>query len=377
MRHFRSGLLLSALVTLASLGSAEAHGEKVIYSFAGSDGARPSSDLIMDASGSLFGVTRFGGANNFGTVFKVSPRGKEKVLYSFAGGSDGGHPVGGLAMDSAGNLYGTTLDGGANDLGTVFKLTSHGKKKILHSFASDGDTYAPNSPLIMDADGNLYGTTTMGGVADNGTVYKVTPTGQETVLLSFMGGSEGFFPAGGLIMDASGNLYGTAQLGGANGVGAVFKLTPGGQETILYSFDYGNYGQQPAGGVIMDDSGNLYGTTLGGGEFDQGIVFKVTPEGQETILYAFDGGTGGGTPFAGLVMDASNNLYGTTYSGGHGGTVFKLTPSGKETVLHGFNAGADGAHPDRGVIMDARGNLYGTTPEGGAGSEGVVFKVKN
>jgi len=377
VRHFRSGLLLSALVTLASLGSAEAHGEKVIYSFAGSDGARPSSDLIMDASGSLFGVTRFGGANNFGTVFKVSPRGKEKVLYSFAGGSDGGHPVGGLAMDSAGNLYGTTLDGGANDLGTVFKLTSHGKKKILHSFASDGDTYAPNSPLIMDADGNLYGTTTMGGVADNGTVYKVTPTGQETVLLSFMGGSEGFFPAGGLIMDASGNLYGTAQLGGANGVGAVFKLTPGGQETILYSFDYGNYGQQPAGGVIMDDSGNLYGTTLGGGEFDQGIVFKVTPEGQETILYAFDGGTGGGTPFAGLVMDASNNLYGTTYSGGNAGTVFKLTPSGKETVLHGFNAGADGAHPDRGVIMDARGNLYGTTPEGGAGSEGVVFKVKN
>jgi len=269
------------------------------------------------------------------------------------------------------------LDGGANDLGTVFKLTSHGKKKILHSFASDGDTYAPNSPLIMDADGNLYGTTTMGGVADNGTVYKVTPTGQETVLLSFMGGTEGFFPAGGLIMDASGNLYGTAQLGGANGVGAVFKLTPGGQETILYSFDYGNYGQQPAGGVIMDDSGNLYGTTSGGGEFDQGIVFKVTPEGQETILYAFDGGTGGGTPFARLVMDASNNLYGTTYSGGHGGTVFKLTPSGKETVLHGFTAGADGAHPDRGVIMDARGNLYGTTPEGGAGSEGVVFKVKN
>jgi len=377
VRHFRSGLLLSALITLASLGSAEAHGEKVIYSFAGSDGARPSSVLIMDASGNLFGVTRFGGANNFGTVFKVSPRGKEKVLYSFAGGSDGGHPVGGLAMDSAGNLYGTTLDGGANDLGTVFKLTSHGKKKILHSFASDGDTYAPNSPLIMDADGNLYGTTTMGGVADNGTVYKVTPTGQETVLLSFMGGSEGFFPAGGLIMDASGNLYGTAQLGGANGVGAVFKLTPGGQETILYSFDYGNYGQQPAGGVIMDDSGNLYGTTSGGGEFDQGIVFKVTPEGQETILYAFDGGTGGGTPFARLVMDASNNLYGTTYSGGHGGTVFKLTPSGKETVLHGFTAGADGAHPDRGVIMDARGNLYGTTPEGGAGSEGVVFKVKN
>jgi len=377
VRHFRSGLLLSALITLASLGSAEAHGEKVIYSFAGSDGARPSSVLIMDASGNLFGVTRFGGANNFGTVFKVSPRGKEKVLYSFAGGSDGGHPVGGLAMDSAGNLYGTTLDGGANDLGTVFKLTSHGKKKILHSFASDGDTYAPNSPLIMDADGNLYGTTTMGGVADNGTVYKVTPTGQETVLLSFMGGSEGFFTAGGLIMDASGNLYGTAQLGGANGVGAVFKLTPGGQETILYSFDYGNYGQQPAGGVIMDDSGNLYGTTSGGGEFDQGIVFKVTPEGQETILYAFDGGTGGGTPFARRVMDASNNLYGTTYSGGHGGTVFKLTPSGKETVLHGFTAGADGAHPDRGVIMDARGNLYGTTPEGGAGSEGVVFKVKN
>lgn len=377
MRHFRSGLFLSVLIALASLGSAEAHGEKVIYSFAGSDGARPSSVLIMDASGNLFGVTRFGGANNFGTVFKVSPRGKEKVLYSFAGGSDGGHPVGGLAMDSAGNLYGTTLDGGANDLGTVFKLTSHGKKKILHSFASDGDTYAPNSPLIMDADGNLYGTTTMGGVADNGTVYKVTPTGQETVLLSFMGGSEGFFPAGGLIMDASGNLYGTAQLGGANGVGAVFKLTPGGQETILYSFDYGNYGQQPAGGVIMDDSGNLYGTTSGGGEFDQGIVFKVTPEGQETILYAFDGGTGGGTPFARLVMDASNNLYGTTYSGGNGGTVFKLTPSGKETLLHGFTAGADGAHPDRGVIMDARGNLYGTTPEGGAGSEGVVFKVKN
>lgn len=376
VRNSAAGSFCTLLFILASLNGAEARGEKVIYTFTGSDGAHPSSGLIMDATGNLFGVTRVGGAHNFGTVFKLSAHGKEKVLYSFTGGSDGSHPVGGLAMDAGGNLFGTTLGGGANGLGTVFKLTPHGKEKVLYSFAPDGDAYSPDSPLIIDANGNLYGTTSLGGVADNGTVYKVTPKGEETVLSSFMGGSDGYNPAGGLIMDTGGNLYGTTQFGGPSENGAVFKLTPGGQKTIIYSFESGNDGEQPLGGVIMDDGGNFYGTTSAGGEFAQGVVFKLSPEGQETVLYTFDGDAGGGSPYAGLVMDASGNLYGATSSGGRGsGTVFKLTPSGKETVRHAFNGGADGAFPTYGLIMDARGNLYGTTPQGGVASNGTVFRV--
>jgi uncharacterized repeat protein (TIGR03803 family) len=376
MRRLRSGLLLTAVISVLSLNSAQARGEKTLHSFAGgNDGDHPTGTLIMDASGNLLGTTEYGGASNAGTVFRMTPSGKEKELYTFTGGGDGARPMGGVIMDAGGNLYGTTFAGGAQNLGTVFKLTPHGKKKILHSF--DGDTYNPDAPLVMDADGNLYGTTTFGGTADNGAVFKVTPKGQETILYSFKSDSDGYFPEGGLILDANGNLYGTTSYGGASGGGTVFKLTPDGQKTIIFSFTGGSDGSTPLAGLFMDDAGNLYGTTSDGGDNAQGVVFKVTLEGQETTLHTFSGNPDGGFPYARLIMDASGNIYGTTNGGGGGlsfGTVFKLTPAGKETVLHAFS-GDDGAHLSQGLVMDARANLYGTAPFGGASNKGTVFKV--
>jgi uncharacterized repeat protein (TIGR03803 family) len=264
MRHLRSNAsaaLLAALISLVSLNNAEARGEKVIYSFSGSDGAHASSALITGANGNLYGTTAFGGASNAGTVFRLTPHGKEKVLYSFTGGGDGSLPSGGLAMDAKGNLYGTTYVGGANGMGAVFKLTPRGTETVLHSFGGAGDAYNPEDPLTIDASGNLYSTTEFGGIADEGALFKVAPKGKETILYSFTGGSDGALPRGGVIMDASGNLYGTTSSGGDSNLGTVFKLTPSGEKPVLYSFGGGSDGTEPAAGLIMDDSGNLYGTT--------------------------------------------------------------------------------------------------------------------
>jgi uncharacterized repeat protein (TIGR03803 family) len=216
-----------------------------------------------------------------------------------------------------------------------------------------------------------------------GVVFKLDPTGKETVLYSFTGGADGAQPTGVLVRDASGNLYGTALIGGSfdgecpafgPGCGVVFKLHPSGTLTVLHTFTGGTDGEGPRG-VIRDGTGNLYGTTSDGGEFHEGIVFKVDTTGKETVLHSFTGGSDGGAPFAPLIRDAAGNLYGTTIGGGMGlGVVFKLTPSGKETVLHSFTGGADGGQPYAGVVRDALGNLYGTTYNGGTCC-GVVFRV--
>jgi uncharacterized repeat protein (TIGR03803 family) len=202
-----------------------------------------------------------------------------------------------------------------------------------------------------------------------------------TTLHSFGQGSDGRSPVAGLIFDASGNLYGTTLGGGANEKGTVFKLSPSGSETVLYSFTGGSDGGAPYAGLIFDSSGNLYGTTSDGGnpaDCDSsgcGTVFKLTPSGSETVLHSFTGGSDGGDPYAGLIFDASGNVYGTTESGFSSGTVFKVTPSGSETVLHKFAGGSDGGNPGAGLIADASGNLYGTTGDGGADGYGTVFKV--
>ncbi len=318
--------------------------ETIVHSFGGfsGDGVYPMASLFMDASGNLYGTTyNGGGTNNTGTVFKITPSGQETIIYSFGSASnDGVDPQSNLIMDTSGNLYGTTFGGGdVNYSGTVFKVTPNGQEIILHSFGSSGDGWGPNGGLIMDTSNNLYGTTNtyVGNnyYTSSGTVFKITPSGQETILHSFGGVSgDGQTPQAGLIMDTSGNLYGTTQYGGSNNnEGTVFKITPSGQETILYSFGgVSGDGQNPQAGLIMDTSGNLYGTTYGGGAYSStysgGTVFKVTPNGQETVLYSFGGVSGDGqNPQAGLIMDTSGNLYGTTYSGGsnNSGTVFKLT----------------------------------------------------
>ena len=248
---------------------------------------------------------------------------------------------------------------------------------MLHSFAGGTDGAYPAAGLVFDKKGNLYGTTKEGG-GHNGTVFKLTPSGKETVLYNFSGNSDGYYPEAGLILDAKGNFYGTTTLGGGYFGGTVFKVTPSGKEAVLYRFCSQNNctdGSTP-GGLVFDANGNLYGATNSGGGTNNGTVFKLTPSRKETVLYSFTGGTDGAFP-SGLVLDEKGSLYGTTAQAGanRGGTVFKVAPSTrKETVLYSFT-GADGANPRAGVAFDKQGNLYGTTYYGGTNNNGIVFKL--
>ncbi len=393
---------LSILAMTVFVTSACAATGKQLYAFrGGADGWQPTAGLILDASGNLYGTTSGGGANLNGTVFELRHKAgggwTEKVLHTF-NGKDGNAPYAGLIFDSSGNLYGTTTVGGAYGDGTVFELMPKAgggwTEKVLHDF-NGKDGYFPRGGLIFDDSGNLYGTTNIGGVYGVGTVFELMPkTGggwTETVLHDFNNnGIDGEGPDAGLIFDGSGNLYGTTTVGGANLNGTVFELTPktraGWTETVLYNFN-GADGSQPVAGLIFDNIGNLYGTTSVGGANLNGMVFELTPNTgggwTETVLHNFNfNGTDGAGPQAGLIFDASSNLYGTTALGGvYGdGTVYELTPKGggwTETVLHSFCplAGCtDGSTPLAGLTKDAAGNLYGTTENGGRYGLGTVFE---
>ena len=234
----------------------------------------------------------------------------------------------------------------------------------------------PNEGVIRDSAGNLYGTTSQGGTAGWGVVYKLDTAGHETVLYTFTGGADGGWPYVGVMRDPAGNLYGTATYGGTAGAGVVFKLDTAGQEAVLYSFTGGADGRNPYGGVIRDSAGNLYGTTVEGGTANSGVVYKLDTTGHETVLYSFTGGPDGGGP-SGVIRDSAGNLYGTASGGTAGqGVVYELDTAGQETVLHSFTGGADGYYPNGGVIRDSAGNLYGTTSNGGQTGGGVVFKLK-
>ena len=379
-RKSRLGALLGAamVAVVGFSNAAEAQQLTTLYSFTGGDGANPSAGLMADPAGNLYGTTADGGASGQGTVFQLDPSGNPTVLYSFTGG-DGSHPRAALIADVAGNLYGTTISGGAIDAGTVFQLTPAGALNVLHSFTGGGDGALPWAGMIADAAGNLYGTTYGGGASGQGTVFELDPSGTLTVLYSFTGGNDAS-PWAGLIADAAGNLYGTTE--GGDGPGEVFQLTPSGAFTVLHNFT-GRDGAIPHGGLILDAAGNLYGTTHNGGaSAAYSTVFQLTPWGTLNVLHSFTGGGDGAYPEAGLIADMAGNLYGTTWGGGTGGrgTVFQLTPSGTLTVLHSFTGGSDGAWPAAGLFADAAGNLYGTTSSGGAtascpGGCGTVYQL--
>jgi uncharacterized repeat protein (TIGR03803 family) len=302
----------------------------------------------------------------------------EVVLHNFVAPPRGSDPTAGVIRDSAGNLYGTATEGGAFNSGVVYKLDKTGKQTVLYSFTGGADGSEPHAGLIRDSAGNLYGTTRFGGTFKSGVVYKLEKTGKETVLYSFTGGTDGSQPYAGVIRDSSGNLYGTTRFGGTYNSGLVYKVDTAGQETVLYAFTGGTDGGDPdRAGVIRDSAGNLYGTALHGGTFSSGVVYKVDTAGQETVLYSFTGGADGGFPFTGVIRDSLGNLYGTgSYGGASGaGVVYKLNTAGQETVLYSFTGRADGGQPQAGVIKDSAGNLYGTTEFGGASNVGVVYKV--
>jgi uncharacterized repeat protein (TIGR03803 family) len=369
-------LAIVLLPAAVQIQSAQAQTFSVLYNFAGgSDGKTPYAALI-EAGGNLYGTTHEGGAFHYGTVFKVDASGAETVLHSFTN-TDGAYPWGSLMRDVAGNLYSTTKAGGTFGDGTVFKLDPAGNETVLHNFAGGADGVGPYAGLIRDAT-NLYGTT-YGALpyGDYGTVFKVDRNGTETVLYTFTGGADGGKPSASLVLDAAGNLYGTASIGGTFNGGTVFKVDPSGALTVLHTFMGGTTdGAYPKSGLVLDKNGNLYGTTYSGGAGHSGTVFKLDTSGSLTLLYSFAGGTDGANPIGGLVLGSQGNFYGTTYGGGaaNHGTVFKLSANGTETLLHSFNS-TDGSDPYAGLVRDAAGNLYGTTQRGGAAGYGTVFKI--
>jgi len=373
----------------------------VLHNFSGTDGAGPSGGVTLDPTGEIYGTTAGGGTGSActggcGTVFRLirHPHGdwSEAVLYSFNANGNGSVPFGGLAFDAVGNVYGTATNGGNNycsyGCSIVFELSPGSDswaETVLYRFCTQSgceDGGGAVAGLAMDAVGNLYGTA--------GVVYELTPGSDgwtEKVLHEFTKKHDGGAPYAGVILDAAGNLYGTTYGGGAYGDGTVYELTPqsGGhwKETILFRFN-GKDGQWPGhGALFMDGSGALYGTTTNGGSYG-GVVFKLTPKGngrwRESTLYEFQGGASGWLPDAGVVMDKSGNLYGTTDGGGSGGCggIYKLAPKPKGqwkyTVLHAFY-GWDGCAPDGNRVLDKKGNLYGGTILGGTTGNGVVFEL--
>lgn len=367
------GMLGAAMLLVLIVGAAQPiQGQTytVLHDFGSSsdDGAYSVAGLVRDQAGNLYGTTENGGAPGYGTVFKIDTSGNETVLHSFDY-SDGANPYGGLALDSAGNLYGTTAFGGASGDGIVFKIDPTGNETVLYSFhGPDGEF--PYASVVRDAAGNLYGTTLVGGYWGQGTVFKIDTSGIETVLDSFDGSIQGGYPFAGVILDPAGNLYGTTYFGGLEGYGTVFKIDTAGNETLIHSFDYSD-GANPYGGLAMDSAGNLYGTTYVGGESGTGTVFKIDTSETETVLDNLEGYT-----YGGVAVDAAGNLYGTTYYGGdsNNGAVFKIDSSGNVTTIHSFDS-SDGANPQSGVILDSAGNLYGTTYDGGSSGYGTAYEI--
>jgi uncharacterized repeat protein (TIGR03803 family) len=287
-RHGKTAAL-TALLTLTAGTALVAEQPKaqyqVAYRFDGTDGSQPAANLIADKAGNLYGTTKNGGSADQGTVFQLAPDGIETVLYSFAGGSDGSIASGPVLRDKAGNLYGETYAGGTSNLGTVFKIAPDGSETILHTFTgATNDGANPFGGVLRDKNGNLYGTTFSGGANGMGTVFEITPGGTMNILHSFAGGTDGKTPVAGLFRDKNGSLYGTTIAGGTGNTGILFKLSPDGTETILYSFLYTSDGVEPASPVIVDKGGNVYGETIAGGTSSSGVIYEVAPSGTETVL---------------------------------------------------------------------------------------------
>jgi uncharacterized repeat protein (TIGR03803 family) len=360
--------------------------ESALYTFPGpedGDGAY-NNGVFFGQDGRLYGSTDYGGVHGHGVVYSLDGQGNENVLASFSliSPSGFGQGAGGVVRDPAGNVYGTTFIGQADSgygFGVVYKVDTSGHLKLLHNFTNGADGGNPYGGVILDSKGNMYGTASGGGAAGAGVVFKLDPAGNETVLYTFTGGADGASPSGVLLQDSAGNLYGTATEGGADQSGVVFKLDTSGNETVLYSFTGGNDGAFPLAGLTRDSAGNFYGATQLGGSGGSGVVFKLDSLGNETVLYAFTGGADGSEPlWVTPVRDAAGNLYGTTAFGGAAGdgVVFRVDPSGNETVLHSFTGGVDGSIPFAGLTAGAGGKLYGTTFFGGSMNAGVVFEVK-
>ncbi len=409
---------ISAVLGFLAAQALQARTLKVLYSLKGTpDGSGGLAAPILDKQGNLYSTTYAGGSKNWGTVFEVDTNGKDTVLHSFVGGKDGTTPTSGLIADAGGNLYGTTYWGGSancfdrNGCGVVYELSpgERGwKETILYAFkgASDG-AYPGDGALVRDTAGNFYGTTLYGGSQDwpngSGVIFKLTHASgrwREHVVYAFGAKSQkdGATPYGGVTLDANGNIYGTTYYGGEFGFGTVFKVTPDGAESILYSFTGKADGGDPESALVLDKTGNLYGTTPFGGDMNCqalyplgcGTAFKVDPSGAEAVLHTFMGYPSDGSgPAAPLIRDGAGNLYGTAGGGNSAycedsnyqpmgcGTIFKLDTNNSETILYNFSYGISGNGPVFPVgVHLIHGSLYGATSEGGSSQNaGAVFRL--
>ena len=401
----RDKVLAIVAVTLILAAGAWASTETVLYNFdsQSGDGYYPYAGMIADKAGNFYGTLYDGGANSsYGAVFELSHSSSgwtETTLYSFGAKPDGYYPFGGLVMDKAGNLYGATYYGGTYGYGAVYELKHSGSKwteSILYNFSgTNGDGYYPESQLVFDAKGNLYGTTVYGGAKGGGTVYQLKPAkgGKWTygVIYSFAGGAtDGYYPQyGALLVGKGGYFYGTTLYGGSSyNAGTVYELFEARGvwvEKVIYAFTAGRAGEYLYDGVTADSKGTLYGTTYQGGLNNYGVVYRLTQAKNKTwahlTLWSFAAGDNDGSyPIGGVVLDTKGDIFGTTKQGGqsNAGTVFELKPSKgtyKETVLHFFGSSGDGYYPQDKPNLDSKGNVYGTTTNGGSKGGGIVFEV--
>ena len=391
-------MLLAAAWLCASGSQSVAQTESVpgttfttLHSFTGTDGTKSFAGLVQDKNGNLYGTTYFGGSKNDGEVFRITTAGKLTTLHSFcsrSGCTDGEYSYAVLAQGADGNFYGTTYLGGSKDDGTVFKKSPSGTLTTLHNFGG-ADGSQPLAGLAAGSDGNFYGTTNLGGSHNGGSVFKVTTSGQFTILHSFCSKAacaDGQNPYAGLIQATDGDLYGTTLLGGSHGDGTVFKITKGGTLSTLYSFCSQSGcadGEFPQTGLVQASNGNLYGTTILGGTSGSGTIFEITLRGGLTTLYNAcpqSGCPDGNYLYAALIQATDGNLYGIMQVGGaHGsGTIFKITLSGTLTTLYSFcsqPACADGQYPAAALVQATNRTLYGTTADGGVHGDGTVFSI--
>jgi len=400
-RHSALTLVLSICV-FTSTAVFAANSTKLIYSFGGgSDGEYTDTELVVDRAGNLYGTSVQGGMFGGGTVFQVTPAGVHTVLYNFTGGADGGEPYKGVTLDAEGNLYGTAVTGGGGSCeggcGVVYKLANSGgtwTQTVIHTFTG-ADGSGPGSPVSFDSRGNLYGTAPTGGANGMGTLYRMSPDGSGgwtfRIIHTFTGGADGGGGAAGrLLIDAGGNLYGVCTVGGVNGFGTVFKMSASQGQwhfTTLYAFRDQPDGALPYGGLVFDKFGNLYGTTYYAGANDVGTIYKLTHNNgtwTESVLYSFKGGADGASPISSLVADAAGNFYGTTSDGGASacscGVIFKIahasTGGWTESVLYRFPGKPNPGFAYNGLVRDAAGNLYGATVHGGTGNDGAIYELQ-
>jgi uncharacterized repeat protein (TIGR03803 family) len=364
------------------------------------DGSNGATGLIFDAMGNAYGTTVTGGVDNCGTVFELKRLGhgqwQEVVLYSFTCFNDGKNPHGGVSFDKAGNLVGTTVAGGSGGIcsgdgcGVVFELSPAGET-VIYNFTGGNDGFGPGAPLTVDTSGDIFGMTPDGGKYAAGTVFELSLNNSNWhlhTIHAFTGGVDGSVGSlGPLLLDSTGKLYGVTELGGRRSAGTAFRLGqgPGGRWnfTTLYTFKGQPDAGFPYGGLIPDTAGNLYGTTYYGGTAGLGTVYELTPghgRWTEQVLYNFAGGTDGSLPTTTLVFDAAHNLYGTTSTGGRPscdcGTIFKLKPNPwTESIVHYFGVMPDGSYPYYNLAPGPGGALYGATTYGGIDGFGAIFEL--